>query len=143
MRISSALGVSCGVALIRWPLRLMTTSCRPCSSRTILAMLIPVVSWRYRATARAAITIVRWASMASRVWWKTGRARRSCLLIGEGLLDVPQLVVGGDDLGGVTCFSVNVRFGWLDQTGLLGASWWWPPTGSTHCARPGPSALPD
>ena len=39
--------------------------------------------------------------MASRVWWKTGRARRSCLLIGEGLLGVPQLVVGGDDLGGV------------------------------------------
>ena len=36
--------------------------------------------------------------MASRVWWKTGRALRSCLLIGEGLLDVPQLVVGGDDL---------------------------------------------
>ncbi|EFW26682.1 hypothetical protein HMPREF9057_01931 [Actinomyces sp. oral taxon 171 str. F0337] len=63
--------------------------------------------------------------------------------IGEGLLDVPQLVVGGDDLGGLTCFSVDVRFGWLDQTGLLGASWWWPPTGSTHCARPGPSALPD
>ena len=56
---------------------------------------------------------------------------------------MPQLVVGGDDLGGLTCFSVNVRFGWLDQTGLLGASWWWPPTGSTHCARPGPSALPD
>ena len=38
--------------------------------------------------------------MASWVWWKTGRALRSCLLICEGLLDVPQLVVGGDNLGG-------------------------------------------
>ena len=38
--------------------------------------------------------------MASRVWWKTGRALRSCLLIGEGLLDVPQLVIRGDDLTG-------------------------------------------
>ena len=39
--------------------------------------------------------------MASRVWWKTGRAGRSCLLIRKGLLDVPQLVVGGDDLTSV------------------------------------------
>ena len=36
-------------------------------------------------TARAAITIVRWAQVASRVWWKTGRAGRSCLLIRKGL----------------------------------------------------------
>ena len=50
--------------------------------------------------ARAAMTTVRCASMASRVWWKTGRAGRSCLLIGERLLHVPQLVVGGDDLTG-------------------------------------------
>ena len=46
--------------------------------------------------------------MASRVWWKTGRALRSCLLIGEGLLDVPQLVVGGDDLTGVHQVRGNV-----------------------------------
>ena len=39
--------------------------------------------------------------MASRVWWKTGRAGRSCLLIGERLLDVPQLVIRGDDLTGI------------------------------------------
>mgnify|MGYP007024731052 CR=1 FL=1 len=44
-------------------------------------MLIPVASWRWRVTARAVMTMVRWASMASRAWWKTGRARRSCLLI--------------------------------------------------------------
>ena len=46
--------------------------------------------------------------MASRVWWKTGRALRSCLLIGEGLLDVPQLVVRGDDLTGVHQVRGNV-----------------------------------
>ena len=84
-----------------WPLMLMTTSCRPCSSHTILAMLIPVVSWRYRATARAAMTMVRWAQVASRVWWKTGRAGRSCLLMRNDCPGVPQLVVGGDDLTGV------------------------------------------
>ena len=31
------------------------------------------------AIARAANTIVRWASIASRVWWNIGRARRSVL----------------------------------------------------------------
>jgi len=72
-------------------------------------VLIPVASWRWRATARAAITTVRWAQVASRVWWKTGRARRSCLLICEGLLDVPQLVIRGDNLGGVHQTGRDVR----------------------------------
>ena len=39
--------------------------------------------------------------MASRVWWKTGRALRSCLLIRKDCSGVPQLVVGGDDLTSV------------------------------------------
>ncbi len=39
--------------------------------------------------------------MASRVWWKTGRALRSCLLIRKDCPGVPQLVVGGDDLTGI------------------------------------------
>ena len=38
--------------------------------------------------------------MASRVWWKTGRARRSCLLIRKDS-STCHIVVGGDDLGGV------------------------------------------
>ena len=84
-----------------WPLRLMVISWRGLRVRMMRLMLIPVVSWRGRAMARAAMTTVRCASMASRVWWKTGRALRSCLLIGEGLLDVPQLVIRGDDLTGI------------------------------------------
>ena len=68
--------------------------------RMMRLMLIPVVSWRCRATARAAMTTVRCASIASRVWWKTGRALRSCLLIRKDVLHVPQLVIGGDHLTG-------------------------------------------
>ena len=83
------------------PLRLMVTSWRGLRVRMMRLMLIPVVSWRCRATARAAMTTVRCASMASRWWWKTGLALRSCLLIGERLLDVPQLVIRGDHLTGI------------------------------------------
>ena len=39
--------------------------------------------------------------MASRAWWKTGRALRSCLLIRKDCPGVPQLVIRGDDLTGV------------------------------------------
>ena len=60
-----------------WPLRLMVTSWRGLRVRMMRLMLIPVASWRWRATARAVMTTVRWASMASRVRWKTGRALRS------------------------------------------------------------------
>jgi len=41
----------------------------------------PVVSSIQRATARAANTIVRWASIESRVRWKIGRAAKSDLAI--------------------------------------------------------------
>src|SRR5699024_4567504 len=46
--------------------------------------------------ARAAKTTVKWASMDSRRWWNTGRARRSDLVIAEGCLDSPEVVVGRD-----------------------------------------------
>ena len=45
----------------------------------IFFRLTPERSWRSRAIARAANTMVRWASIASRVWWKIGRAARSVL----------------------------------------------------------------
>jgi hypothetical protein len=37
-------------------------------------MLMPVWSWRRREMASAAKTMVRWASIASLVWWKIGYA---------------------------------------------------------------------
>src|SRR5699024_9163800 len=46
--------------------------------------------------ARAAKTTVKWASMDSRRWWNTGWARRSALVIAEGCLDSPEVVVGRD-----------------------------------------------
>jgi len=65
-------------------------------------------AWRSirRLTARAAKTMVRWASIESRVRWKTGRARRSLLAIRERLLDLEEPAVGADhelgrDLGAV------------------------------------------
>ena len=45
VRMSLAVSVRRGAAARWWPLRLMVTSCRLRSSRTILAMLIPVASW--------------------------------------------------------------------------------------------------
>ena len=42
-----------------------------------LAMARPVRYWMLWATAGAVITMVRWASIASRVRWNIGRARRS------------------------------------------------------------------
>ena len=44
------------------------------SSRRILRIEEPVRSWTVREMARAVNTIVRWASIASRVWWKIGYA---------------------------------------------------------------------
>lgn len=96
--------------MILWPLRLMVTSWRGLRVWMMRLMLIPVTSWRCRATARAAMTTVRCASIASRVWWKTGRALRSCLLIGEGLLYVPQLVIRGDHLTGIHQMCGNERW---------------------------------
>jgi len=61
-------------------------------------MLVPVACCGWRATAREAITTVRWASIASRVRWKIRRVFRSCSGHAERLLHVPQLVVGGDHL---------------------------------------------
>ena len=81
MRMLAAVGVIWGWAVMLWPLRLMVISWRGLRVRMMRLILIPVVSWRCRATARAAMTTVRCASIASRVWWKTGRALRSCLLI--------------------------------------------------------------
>ena len=47
-------------------------------------MLIPVAFWSWRVTAREAVTAVGWTQVASRVWRKTGRAGRSCLLMRKG-----------------------------------------------------------
>lgn len=56
----SSTSVVRGWAAVRWlPLRLMVTSYRLRSSRKILAILILVVFWMWRATAREAITTVR------------------------------------------------------------------------------------
>lgn len=57
----------------------MVTSCSARSARMIFLMETPVWAWRWRAMTREAVTTVRWASMAWRVWWKIRRARRSCL----------------------------------------------------------------
>ena len=46
--------------------------------------------------------------MASRVWWKTGRALRSCLLIRKDCPGVPQLVIRGDDLTSIHQMRGNV-----------------------------------
>ena len=44
------------------------------SWRTRLRMASPVRFWASRATASAVNTMVRWASIASRVWWNIGYA---------------------------------------------------------------------
>jgi hypothetical protein len=49
--------------------------------RTIFLIEAPVAFCRFRETASAAKTMVRWASMASRSWWKIGRARGSDLVM--------------------------------------------------------------
>src|SRR5690606_41389688 len=59
----------------------------------------PVRFWVSRATASAVNTTGRWASIASRVWWKIGRARRSVFDIRKDC-STCQVEVLRDDLGG-------------------------------------------
>lgn len=47
----------------------------------ILRVLNPVTAWKCLAVARAVNTMVRWASVESRVRWNMGLACRSVLLI--------------------------------------------------------------
>ena len=64
-------------------------------------MVQPVWCSIQRLTASAARTMVRWASIESRLRWQAGRACRSFLAIREGSLDLEELVVGADhELGG-------------------------------------------
>jgi hypothetical protein len=51
------------------------------SAWTIFLMLTPVRACASRETASAANTMVRWASMLSRIRWNIGRAARSDLAI--------------------------------------------------------------
>ncbi len=62
-----------------WPPMVTVICCSGRSARTIFLMLMPVRSWSRRETASAVNTMVRWASIASRVRWNIGRARRSVL----------------------------------------------------------------
>ena len=66
-----------GSAWICWPARVMVTCRRGRRAWMIFLMDQPVRAWRSRAIARAVNTMVRWASIASRVRWKIGRAARS------------------------------------------------------------------
>ena len=81
LRICSASAVSRGLAVIVWPSMSMVTVRRGRRVWTSFLRLTPVAACRCRATARAANTMVRCASIASRPWWNTGRARRSDLAI--------------------------------------------------------------
>ena len=77
--MSAASAVIWGWAVMVCPAMVTSTLCSGWSAWMMRLMDMPVVSCRWRATARAAMTVVRWTSMESRWWWKTGRARRSCL----------------------------------------------------------------
>ena len=101
VRICSDLGVSCGAALMWWPLRLMVTSCRPRSSRTILAMadpggLLEVAGYGQGGHHHGQVSLDGVSGVV-----EDGRALRSCLLIRKDCPGVPQLVIRGDDLTSV------------------------------------------
>ena len=70
-----------GGAVICWLPRLMVAVRNGRSVWTIFLMLTPVRAWASRETASAANTMVRWASMLSRMRWNIGRAARSDLAI--------------------------------------------------------------
>jgi len=57
--------------------------------------------------------------MASRWWWNTGQARRFNLGHPEGLLDVPQVVVGVDHAGAV--HGIDGQVGYVALQGLAEA----------------------
>ena len=88
-----------------------------------LAMDSPVRDWMAWETASAANTMVRWASIASRIRLNMGRASRSLLDIRKRLLDVPEVVVFRNDLGGRHHGDRNVGYIALSPT--------------RDCARPG------
>ena len=90
-------------------MRVMVTCCRGRRVVMIFFRLRPLLAWRSRAIASAANTTVRWASIASRVWWKIGRAasepprcfRRLRVVSSPGRAEtVSCSVVDGLDLGG-------------------------------------------
>ena len=84
-----------------WPLRLMVTSWRGLRVRMMRLMLIPVASWRWRATARAVTGDGEMGLDGVAGAVEDGAGPQVVLAHPEGRLDVPQLVVGGDHLGGV------------------------------------------
>ena len=99
--MSSAWEVRGSAAVRWWPSRLMVTSCRPRSSRTILAMLIPVVSWKVAGYGQGGHhhSQVSLDGIALVVEDRAGP--QVVLAHPKGLLDVPQLVIREDDLTSV------------------------------------------
>ena len=66
----------------------------------IFLMDMPVVSWRWWATASEVMTMVRWATGGVALVVEDGAGFQVVLGHAPGGLDVSQLAVGGDDLGG-------------------------------------------
>ena len=60
-----------------------------------------------------------------------------------GAAGLVMAIIGGATMPLVQSASWTTRLLRCPTSRLPGASWWWPPTGSTHCARPGPSVRPD
>src|SRR3954453_5323360 len=73
-------------AILRWRRRVWTS----------FLIEVPVVRSSQWLTARAAITMVRWASMDSRLWVVDRAGAEIGLGHPEALLDLPQLVVGAE-----------------------------------------------
>src|SRR6476619_6063831 len=92
-----------------------------------LAMARPLRSWIQCATAKSVNTMVRCASIASRVRWSIGRASRSVSAIPERAPDMPEIVVFRDHLDsrhhpdvevGDVAFQPDQRLG-AGQAGLI------------------------
>src|SRR5690348_8652140 len=96
---STSASISGGNVVIT-PLISMVADRSGFSRRRNLRIDRPDRSWTLRDTASAVNTMVRWASIASRVRAKMGPGGEVGLGHPEGLLDVPEVVVAGDHLGG-------------------------------------------
>src|SRR4051794_3761536 len=81
------------------PLIAMVAERRRLSCLMTLRTGSPVRACRSRETANAVKTMVRWASIASRVRANMGRARRSDLVIRKDCSTCHRVVVGADHLG--------------------------------------------
>lgn len=75
---------------------LIVPSCGSCSSRTILTIVKPVMSWRQRVTGRAVVTAIRRDSKAACWWWKTRQDLRLCMLMCKGRTGCVKLAIRAD-----------------------------------------------